>query len=293
VLIDKLMPGTPANIDARFTGTNTVEVKTVNVDAFTLQLKGHPSCKSSEPLNVKINGIAIQSAPRLNHSFRLKEGKWVAEKYEAPVMAKKQGLEGPLSEVMSNRVILVYGTQGTSGMQEVQERRAFVKKAADYSINWGNYDQPSAINPRILADREVSADDYLSSNLVLFGTRETNSVLAKLADKLPVHLNADAKEYGLAYTFPVNGKMVVVVSGIPFWTSKPAQPGANPGSGSPRMRLRFATGSGLKALPGMKDFLLFKETNDQIISEGYFDNDWKLPAEAVQKMKVSGVVSIK
>lgn len=295
VLIDKLSPGTLATLDARFTASNSIEVKAMQVDAITFTLKGHPSFKASEPLSVKINGVTVLSAPKLNHSFLLKEGKWVAEKYEAPVVAKKKGLEGPLSEMMTSRVILVYGTQGTSGMQEAQERRAFVKKAADYSVNWGGYDQPSLINPRILADREVTADDFLSSHLVLFGTKETNSIIAKLADKLPVHLNAESKEFGLVYNFPVNGKMVTVVSGIPFWTSKPMQPGTGSGSGnsSPRMRLRFASGSGLKALPGLKDFLLFKETNDQVVAEGYFDNDWKLPADAMQKMKDSGTVMMK
>jgi len=295
ILLDKLIPGTLASIDARFTGPNTVEIKTVDVDAFTLKLKGHPSFKFSNPLLVKINGVAIQSAPKFNHSFWLKEGKWVAEKYEAPVVSKKPGLEGPMTEVLTSRNIFVYGTQGSSGMQEIAERRALAKKASDFSVSWAGYEQPSLINPRIISDREVTADDYLSSNLVLFGTKETNSVIAKLADKLPVSLSKEATGYGLAYLFPVNGKLVLIVSGIPFWTSRPAQPGQPVSSTNarPRPRLRFATGEGCKALQGMSDFLLFKETNDQVIWEGYFDNDWKLPAEAVQKMKESGAVDLK
>jgi predicted esterase len=293
VLLDKLTPGTLATLDARFTGPNAVEVKAGMVDAFTLELKGHPSLKSSEPLSVKINGMVVQSAPKLNHSFWLKEGKWVAEKYEAPVTAKKPGLEGPLSEVMNSRVILVYGTLGTNGTQEVQERRAFVKKAADYTVSFGGYDQPSLVNPRVLADREVTSDDYLSSSLVLFGTKETNSVIAKLADKLPLLLGKEATGYGLVYGFPVNGKMVVVVSGIPFWTTRPPQQGSTPAAPAAdrnRMRIRFASGTGMKAAMGLQDFLLFKETNDQVISEGYFDNEWKMPAEAIQKMKESGAM---
>ena len=130
VLFDKLTSGTLATIDARFTGANTLEVKTTDLDAFTLMLKGHPFFTTSNPLMVKINGAALQSAPKLNHSFLLKEGKWIAGKYEVPVVAKKQGLEGPLSEVMTNRVLFVYGTQGSSGNPETMERRALVKQAA-------------------------------------------------------------------------------------------------------------------------------------------------------------------
>jgi hypothetical protein len=232
----------------------------------------------------------------MNHAFWLKEGKWVAEKYEAPVLSKRQGLEGPMSEILTSRCLFVYGTQGTSGNPETMERRAVAKQAADFSISLGGYyEQPGFVNPRIVADREVTPDDYLSSNLILFGTKETNGVIAKLADKLPVHLNQNASGYGLVYGFPVNGKMVILASGIPFWTAKPVQPGTPPPPAADRTRARFqfVTGSGAKVLSGMKDFLLFKETNDQVISEGYFDNDWKLPADAMNAMKASGTVDLK
>ncbi len=293
VRFDQLTPGTLATIDARFTAQNQVEVKTGNLEAFTLRLKGHPSLKASAPLTAKINGITVQSAPKLNHSFRLKEGKWVAEKYEAPVLSKKPGLEGPMSEVLISRCIFVYGTQSSSGMEETMQRRALAKKAADFSVSGSWFEQPSLVNPRVIADREVTADDYLSSNLILFGTRETNSVVAKLADKLPLHFSKEATGYGLVYGYPVNDKLVVVISGIPFWTSRPVQPGASPAASRGRSGIRFAGGEGAKGLAGMGDFLLFKETNDQVISEGYFNTDWQLPVDAMQKIKDSGAVEVK
>jgi enterochelin esterase-like enzyme len=298
VLIDKMTPGTLSSIDARFTGTNNLEIKTDKTDAFTLKLKGHPSFNFSEPLMVKINGAVFQSAPKMNHSFWLKEGKWVAEKYEAPVLSKKPGLEGPLVEALTSRCLFVYGTQGAQGNTEIQERKALAKLAADFSVSLGGYfEQPGLVNPRTISDKEVTAEDYLSSNLLLFGTKETNSVIARLADRLPVHLNQGSKDYGLVYGYPVNGKMVVVISGIPFWTTKSIQPGAAQSPFPPENRtrtvIRFASGAGAKALMGMKDFLLFRETNDQVITEGYFDNDWKLPADAAKTMKESGIVNIK
>ena len=42
-----------------------------------------------------------------------------------------------------------------------------------------------------------------------------------------------------------------------------------------------------------KDYLLFKETPDQIVSAGVFDNNWSLPAEESAKIKSSSVVTIK
>lgn len=293
VLIDQMTPGTLATIDARFTGNNQVEIQAGNLEAFTLRLKGHPSLNPAAPLTVKINGVAVQSAPKLNHSFRQIEGKWVAERYEAPVNSKKSGLEGPLAEALTSRHIVVYGTQGNPDMEEAMARRLLAQKTADFSTSFGSFRQPSTINPRVLADREVTTDDYLSSNLILLGTRETNSVIAKLADQLPLHLGKEAVNYGLVYVYPVNGKLVVVISGIPFWTSKPVQPGTPPASNRGRSGVRFAGGEGAKALAGMSDFFLFKETNDQVITEGFFNNDWQLPADALQKIKDSGVVEAK
>jgi hypothetical protein len=59
---------------------------------------------------------------------------------------------------------------------------------------------------------------YAVSNLVLSGTRETNAIIEKFADKLPLHLKADAKDYGLLYIFPVNNHYVLINSGLPWWT---------------------------------------------------------------------------
>jgi hypothetical protein len=133
------------------------------------------------------------------------DGKWEKGKYHAPVVAKKKGLEGPLYEVVANRHGYVYGTQNASGAEEVNERKAIAKEAADFSVSFGGYfEQKSTVNPRVIADQQVSRDDLLNSNLVLFGTKETNSVIADLADELPMHLQNEKESLGLVYCFPHN-----------------------------------------------------------------------------------------
>lgn len=289
VLIDKLIPGTLANMDARFTATNMVEVKTSQLEAFTLTLKGHPSFKSSDPLNVKINGIALQSAPKLNHSFRLKEGKWVAEKAEAAVTSKKHGLEGPMAAAFTRRIAIVYGTANASGDQEIAERRALALKAGDFSVTFGSgYSQPSQINPRVLSDKQVTAEDFMFSNFLLFGSKETNEVIARLADNLPLHLDTNAKDYGLVYGYPVNGNLVLIASGVPFWEYQGFSPDQT--SGAPRNLIRFATGDGAKALSGLKDYLFFDGKNKQIIANGFFDQEWRLREDDLHKFSETGVI---
>jgi len=287
VLFDKITPGTPATIDARFTAPNTLDIKTSDLEAFTLALKGHPSFSDSEALMVKINGIPVQSAPKMNHSFQLKEGRWISGKYHAPVVAKKKGMEGALYSALTGRVIFVYGTAGTPDGNALAARRQLAREAADFSVAFGSYEQPSLVNPRIVADREVTPEDLRSSHLFLFGTRETNQVIARMADRLPLHLKEGDTVHGLVYTYPVNGKMVVVASGVPFWKAKatPSPTPADPVSARARTRISFGTGPGAKSLAGRMDFLLFTEEGE-VISEGYFDHDWQLPAEARQKLSI-------
>jgi len=48
VKFDNLTPGTLASIDARYTDINTIESTTSGLEAFTLQLAGHPQFNPSK-----------------------------------------------------------------------------------------------------------------------------------------------------------------------------------------------------------------------------------------------------
>ncbi|WP_291861933.1 dienelactone hydrolase family protein [Marinilabilia sp.] len=286
VQIDKLSPGTLARIDAQFTGNNSISVKTDNLEAFTLEMNGHKLFNASEKVAVNIDGQTISSLPKYNHSFTKVDGKWKSGKYHAPVVAKKQGLEGPLYEVVTSRHLYVYGTQNAKGMEEVAARKAVAGEAADFSVSFGGYfEQNSTVNPRVIADSQVSRDDLLNANLVLFGTRETNSVIADLSAELPMRLENEQDSLGLVYCFPNNGNLVVVSSGLPFWTFIPEEEGQMPQTGS-----RFGGAKGAQALKGMKDFLLFEKSNHNVLVEGVFEHDWQLNPDDVEELESFGVV---
>ena len=139
---------------------------------------------------------------------------------------------------------------------------------ANEAANWSAYRGPFLgrlmFFPRVLADKEVRPSDFETCNLILFGTKETNSVISKYADKLPVHMNPDTKDYGLLYVFPVDKHYVTVSSGLPWWTGVvdegfPFVPAAHRG------------------FPEFKDLMLFKNSSKNIVTDGYFTQDWKLP----------------
>jgi beta-lactamase superfamily II metal-dependent hydrolase len=52
-------------------------------------------------------------------------------------------------------------------------------------------------------------------------------------------------------------------------------------------------GSRVEVLKNYGDFILFRESPDLAVAACSFDNNWKLPAETVQKLKGSGVVTLR
>jgi pimeloyl-ACP methyl ester carboxylesterase len=280
VKFDNLTPGSLATIDAKFTGTNNIEINTSGLEAFTLNLAGHSMFNPSQKATAKVDGKSFSFKTSDGVSFMKVNDAWTNKKFSPGLTAKQPGAEGPMYAAVSSNHVYVYGTGGNPSKEELAARQAEITPLASWSGMGGRI----MIFPRVISDKEVRQSDYETSNLVLFGTKETNSIIEKFADKLPVHLNADAKDYGLVYIFPLNNHYVIVNSGLPWWT--PAKQTGDQGGFS-------FMGSKVESLKKDKDFVLFKETSDNIITQGVFDNNWKLPAEAAATMKGTGVIEIK
>ncbi len=280
VKFDNLTPGTLASIDAKFTGTNTIEVTTNGLEAFTLSLEGHSMFTPGKKGTVKIDSKSFNFKTSDAVSFMKENGTWVNKKFSPGLTAKQQGAEGPLSAAVSSNHVYVYGTGGNPSQEELAARRAAIASLADWTGMGGRI----MVFPRVISDKEVRQSDYETSNLILFGTKETNAIIEKFADRLPVHLNDDANDYGLVYIFPLNQHYIIVNSGLPWWTP-PKQEGG-PGG------IAFM-GSKAEALNQFQDFILFKETPDNVVAGGTFDNNWKLPTDAAAAMKGTGVIEIK
>jgi len=283
VTLDNLTPGVQASINARFTAKNQVEVTTSNLFGFTLNLEGHDQFDANSGVNVTIDGESISVKSPDAISFTLQDGEWVHGKFTPNRFSKQKGAEGPLSEALTDNHIYVYGTQGNPTPEEQQSRQAEASYASDWAYQRA-FGGRIMIFPRMVADNSVRQSDYETSNLVLFGTAGTNSIIKKYEDRLPILLNEDAEGYGLVFIYPMNGHYVVVNSGLPWWTP-PAE--EQPAGG---MRLSSGKGSSLDAYP---DFILFKDTPDNVISKGYFDNNWQIPEAEKEKLNASGVVRLK
>jgi len=279
VELDGLTPGTVATIDARFEAPNRIVATTSGLRGFTLDLAGHPKYSEGKPLAVEIDGTAVTLPTGSPTSFSRRGGRWVAG--AEATNGKERGAEGPMAEAIATRHIYVYGTQGGASREEIGARRAEAMKAGEWSVNRGPFWGRVMVFPRIVSDQEVRPSDLEDANLILFGTRETNSVIARLADRLPMHLSRAPDRWGLAYVYPVDGHYVLISSGLPWWQTAPGAP-PSPFTGDV---VAFA-------LARFGDYVLFEGSADNVIAGGRFDDAWRLPAADAEKMRATGAVMV-
>ena len=277
VKFDDLVPGEMAAIDAKFTAENLIEVTTSGLAAFTLNLEGHPRFSAKRKLNVKVDSRAFTLKSAASASFTKIKGTWASGRFTPELTSKQKGAEGPIYEAFAGSHLYVYGTGGDPTREELAARRTQAAFAADWTGRGGRI----MVFPRVISDKEVRQSDYVTSNLILFGTKETNAIIEKFSDKLPIHLNPGTVDHGLVYIFPMNRHYILVSSGLPWWTP--------PGKAAGGFSMAFM-GSNIEMLKKYRDFILFKESPDNVISEGSFDSLWKLKADDAGALKASGVI---
>ncbi|MBN2029230.1 phospholipase [bacterium] len=282
VTIDRLNPGTPASVRAAFTGENAIDITTSEVGAITLHLAGHSLFNPNRGVNVTLDGRMFTIKTPDAVSFSLRDGEWANRKYTPNLYSKQPSAEGPINAAISSNHIYIYGTAGDPTQEELQARQAQADLAANWSVDRGMMGRVMVF-PRVLSDQQIRQSDLDISNMILFGTRETNAFIEKYADRLPMHLNPDSEGYGLVYVYPLNDHYVLINSGLPWWT-----PPEESGPGG------FAFMSSVtNVLANFQDFIFFQNSPDHVISQGYFDHEWQIPEEEAAKIKVSGVVALK
>ncbi len=285
VTLEDFVSGEPAKIEATFTGKNRLEIKTSGLKAFSLSPEGHPSFSPREVLQVNIDGQSLKMTWTSNQVFVLTENDWKTIAREEEQGVKKGGLEGPMSDITSGRHIYVYGTGGNPSGEELSQRREMAQKAAEWSFYRGDFLGRVMVFPRVLSDREVRPNDIERSHLVLFGTPQTNILISRFADKLPMQLKDGRQDtHGLSYIYPAGDKYVLICSGLPWWDLK--VPDTNP------FAMLSAPGpAGELASHG--DWLLFEKAGNNIISQGRFNRNWKLNSDDAGKLKQTGLVEMK
>ena len=151
------------------------------------------------------------------------EGKWEAGKRPQKGLRKRHNLQGPIDDAFMDRFVFVR----PSGKPAHEAVGKWSQSEMDRAIeHWRRHFRGTA---PVKQDSEVGDEDITNANLVLWGDPASNSVLAKIADRLPVswtksQIEAGGKRYApdkhaviLIYPNPLNpDRYVVLNSGFTF-----------------------------------------------------------------------------
>lgn len=219
----------PARVDATLVGQG-VRASLANITAVTFDIgPGEAPFDPTRPVEVRIGddtlpGGKAGSDRSWHASFHRGDGgHWEAGPLPGGSPRKRHGLQGPIDDAFMDRFLMVLPT-GTPLNEKVGAWTA--AESAHAIEHWRRHFRGEAPAKK---DSEISDRDIAEANLVLWGDPQSNRLLARIADKLPVKWTAAGvvvkdKTYPadrhvpvLVFPNPLNPEHYVVVnSGFTF-----------------------------------------------------------------------------
>ncbi|MBA4064325.1 MAG: hypothetical protein C0501_11555 [Isosphaera sp.] len=223
---------------ARVEGTykdKTFVLKTTGITELTVyhEFTRHPGVLDVSDVSVVLDtdrfDVPFGKLPELGSglTFHKADGAWrkgpSSDPFTKGELRKLPGLQGPIDDAFMDRFVMVKpgGKAMNAKVGEWAEKE--MRHAVDHWRKQFRGDAP------VKKDTEVTADDIATRNLVLWGDPQSNAVLAKIADKLPVKWTDKGVVVGdktydaathvpvLIYPNPLNPKRYVVLnSGFTF-----------------------------------------------------------------------------
>ena len=249
-----------ARLDAEIAGDSAVNVDTVNVTAFTLEM-GPGGC----PLDLARQPVVTIDGQRVNAPAPMSDRSWTAHFRKSGThwmigdaaldagLHKRHGLQGPVDDAFLDSFVFVSPTGAPAAPGVAAWVAAEEKKAID---EWRRQFRGEA---QVRRDQDVTDADIASSNLILWGDPGSNRVLARIADRLPVKWPTSATHaLILIYPNPLNPKRYVVLnSGFTF--------------------ADFAARSNSLQTPKLPDYAVMDTAEAKIVMAGFFNEEWARP----------------
>ncbi|HEX5271610.1 MAG TPA: prolyl oligopeptidase family serine peptidase [Gemmataceae bacterium] len=206
--------------------------------------------------------------------FRKVDGKWQAvDSADDGTLAKRHGLQGPIDDAFLDSFLMVRPT----GKPLNDKVGGWADKEMAHAIDhWRKQFRGEA---RVKSDDAVTDADVKEHNLVLWGDPQSNKVLAKIADKLPIRWGSQGVQLGektfdvghhvplLVYPNPLNPQRYVVLnSGFTF--------------------REYDYLNNARQVPKLPDYAVIdvnvpvsSRLPGGVVAAGFFDERWKLPAK--------------
>lgn len=200
-----------ARVNARIANPSRIEVETKNVTALTLQMPtGDCPLDYSKRPSVFIDGSEITAEPletdrSWTSHFRKENNAWkLVDSPKQAGLVKKHGLQGPIDDAFMDSFVFVSPT-GESMHEKTGKWVASEQKHA--TEQWRSQFRGDA---RVLKDDEIKDVEIARHNLVLWGDPQSNKLLAKILDRLPVKWTRE--EVTLAgKTYPADSHVPVLI----------------------------------------------------------------------------------
>ncbi len=272
-----------ADVRAEIADEGTIKLATKNVAALTLDMRGSaiPLDKTRPPL-LLIDGQELVGPtvanPWIAH-LRKNGTKWSLMKTAdegTPALRKQHGLQGPIDDAFMDSFVFVR----PSGKPLNETVGKFVKDDLERAIK--QWRQVFRGDARVVEDRAVTPELIANANLVLWGDPSSNSVLAKIAGKLPIKWDSKEVQIGslrgdaahslpiLIYPNPLNPKRYVVLN-----SSFTFRQGSKASNATQTPKLPDWALIDLRTPPSDK-------APGLVIDAGFFDEEWHLPVVAPQ-----------
>jgi pimeloyl-ACP methyl ester carboxylesterase len=173
-----------ASVAARQVADGALDISTTNVAALTLEFEaGWAPFDPTTPVSISIDGQDVRGPrPGSDRSWRcalVREGQNWARGSPPELPRKRHGLQGPIDDAFMDSFLFVRPT-GSARSAVDDWSRSEMEHAIEH---WRRQFRGDA---RVKDDQAVTEEDIAGANLVLWGTPQGNSVLAKIADRLPV-----------------------------------------------------------------------------------------------------------
>jgi dienelactone hydrolase len=218
-----------ARIEAEIKDATTMQVKTQNVTALTLNMPPGlcPLDLARKPTVVldeqRLDAAPIQSDRSWTAHFSKRNGKWQPVEKPEDGLAKRHGLQGPIDDAFLSNFVMVRPT----GKAQHERIGAWAHSELQHALTqWRGMFRGEA---HIKDDLAITDADIANSNLILWGDPASNKLLARILDKLPIRWDAQTLKIGdqsfsanqhapiLIYPNPLNPKRYVVLnSGFTF-----------------------------------------------------------------------------
>ncbi|MEM9586933.1 MAG: prolyl oligopeptidase family serine peptidase [Planctomycetota bacterium] len=265
----------PATVQASVEDENRISVTTDNVSRLTLDFKaGQWPGRASGSVVVTIDNQMIPAGfVHSDRSFRVplanSHGQWMVDRQDNQ-LRKRPGMQGPIDDAFMDSFVFVLPS--SSSKDTTVEK--WTKAESEHAMK--HWRQHFRGDVRRVLDTEVTDEMIAKSNLVAFGDPDSNALIARMADRLPVSWSDSGLNVG-DHQVPRPGHVPILVYPNPLNPSRYLVLN----SGFTYREYDYLNNA--RQTPKLPDWALVNvrdgattQTPGEVILVGFFDENWRV-----------------